>query len=217
MNKPRVCVTIVEKNLAAIKEVEPDVDLFEIRMDLIGPDWQELVTYLNKPWIACNRCPEEGGKASADQVRRVEELLWAAEKGATIIDIEHRTQGLADIVPLIKARAKCLVSFHDIVATPAYETLVGIAESQLQVGADYCKIVTTAQAFADNLTVLKLVSKYPADRMIAFAMGEAGRLSRIMSPLAGAYLTYACMAAGKESASGQIPIRELKEIYSYLK
>ncbi len=94
--------------------------------------------------------------------------------------------------------------------------LVGIAESQIQGGADICKIVTTAQSFEDNLTILKLIRKFPEAKMVAFAMGEAGRISRILSPLAGGYFTYACMAQGKESAAGQIPVRELNELYGYL-
>jgi 3-dehydroquinate dehydratase/shikimate dehydrogenase len=48
-------------------------------------------------------------------------------------------------------------------------------------------------------------------------MGEAGSVSRILSPLVGGYFTYACAAKGQEAASGQIPVKELREIYSYLK
>jgi 3-dehydroquinate dehydratase type I len=217
VNKPRICVAIVEKNLEAIKEIEPDIDFFELRIDLIGPDWPEIVRFLNKPWIACNRSQEEGGQGSPDQVKRIEELLWAAEAGASIVDIELRTPGLADIIPLIKPRAKCLVSYHDIIETPAYETLVSIAESQIKAGADICKIITTANIFEDNLTVLKLISRFPETKMVAFAMGEAGRLSRVLSPLAGGYFTYACMTSGRESAAGQIPVRELYDLYRTLK
>ena len=94
-------------------------------LDLIGPNWPELVKFLRKPWIACNRSPEEGGQGNPDRVKRVEELLWAAEAGACIVDIEYRTPKLAEVVPLIKSRAQCLISFHDLVQTPSYDTLVG--------------------------------------------------------------------------------------------
>jgi 3-dehydroquinate dehydratase I len=217
MKKPRICVTIVNNNLEAIKEIEPEVSLFEVRLDLVGPGWPELVKYLRKPWIACNRSPEEGGKGDPDEVKRIEELLWAAEAGAVIVDIEYRTKNLADIVSLIKARAQCLISFHDVVETPAYNTLVGIMESQIKAGADICKIVTNAQSFEDNLAVLRLVRDYPETKRIAFAMGEIGRISRILSPLVGGYLTYACLSPGLESAAGQIPVKELNELYRYLR
>jgi 3-dehydroquinate dehydratase I len=217
MKKPRICVTIVDCNLEAIKEIEPDIDLFEVRLDLLGPEWPELVKFLKKPWIACNRIPEEGGKGNPNEVKRVEELLWAAEAGACIVDIELRTKNLAEMVPLIKSRAKCLLSFHDTVETPSYETLVQITQSQIKAGADICKIVTTAQDWQDNLVILKLIRRFPETKLVAFAMGEPGQTSRILSPLAGGYFTFACITEGLESAAGQIPVKKLREIYRYIK
>jgi 3-dehydroquinate dehydratase type I len=217
MKKPRICVTLVENNLETVKEIEPLIDLFELRLDLIGPEWPELAKFIQKPWIACNRSPEEGGKGSSNEISRVEELMWAAEAGACIVDIEYRINNLTEVVALIKPKAECLISFHDMVSTPSYNTLVRIAEGQLRAGADICKIVTTAQNFEDNLTILKLIRNFPEARMVAFAMAEAGRMSRILSPLAGGYFTYACTAVGKESAAGQVPLREMMEIYEIIR
>lgn len=216
MKKPRICVTIVDSDLESIMEIERLVDLFEIRLDLVGPGWTNMVKYLKKPWIACNRSQDEGGKGDNNELKRIEELLWATEVGASIVDIEYRTNKLADYIPLIKARAKCLISFHDTNCTPSFSSLVGIVESQIKAGADICKIVTTANNFEDNLTILKLISKFPETKMVAFSMGESGRISRILSPLAGGYFTYASIRKGKESATGQIPIDELNQIYRYL-
>jgi 3-dehydroquinate dehydratase-1 len=217
MKKPRICVSVVEGNIEAVKEIEHEVDLFEVRLDLIGPDWTELVKYIKKPWIACNRSPEEGGQGNSDRVKRIEELLWAAEAGACIVDIEYRTAALNEIVPLIKAKAKCMLSYHDMVETPSYDTLLQIAASQIKSGADICKIVTTAHTLEDNLAILKLIKNFPETKMVAFCMGEPGRISRILAPLAGGYYTYACLVEGKESAAGQIPVKELLEFYEILR
>ena len=215
--KGRICVSIVDSNLEAIKEVESQVDLFEMRLDLIGPEWPELVQYIKKPWIACNRSRDEGGQGNPNDIHRIEELMWAAEAGACIVDIEYRTKDLGEIVPMIKSRAKCLISYHDTVGTPSFSVLSGILESQLKAGADICKIVTTAMNFQDNLTVLKLIHEFPEAKVVAFAMGEQGRLSRVLSPLAGGYFTYASIAAGKESASGQLTVQEMKDLYGYMR
>ena len=217
MKKPRICVTLVENNLEALKEIEPLVDLIELRLDLIGPEWTQLAKFIKKPWIACNRSPDEGGQGDANEVSRIEELIWAAESGACIVDVEYRTKNLGQVTALIKGKAQTLISFHDVIGTPSYDTLIGIAEGQLKAGADICKIVTTAQRFEDNLAVLKLIRKFPETKMVAFAMAEAGRISRILSPLAGGYFTYACTETGKESAAGQVPIKELLEIYKYIR
>jgi 3-dehydroquinate dehydratase-1 len=217
MKKPRICVTLVENNLGTVKELEPLIDLFELRLDLIGPEWTELAKFIKKPWIACNRSLEEGGKGNPNDVSRIEELLCAAEAGACIVDIEYRTKNLKDVIATIKSKAQCLISFHDMTGTPSYDTLVGITEGQLKAGADICKIVVTAQNIEDNLTILRIIRAFPRAKMVAFAMAEAGTLSRILSPLAGGYFTYACVEAGKESAVGQVPVKELIEIYQYLR
>lgn len=216
MKKPRICVSIVENNIMAVKTIEPLVDLFEVRIDLIGEGWAELVKNIDKPWIACNRSSSEGGKASLDEVKRVEELIWGANNGACYVDIEYRTENLKDIVPLIKAGSKCLISYHDLIGTPSYDTLVSLVESQLEAGADICKVVTTARSFAENLTVLKLIKNFPDAKLVAFAMGDVGITSRVLCPLVGGYFTYASMAPGMESASGQRTVAELRDLYKYI-
>ena len=114
MKKPRICATIIDNNLKAVREVEPFVDLLEVRIDLIGDDWQKVAQQLNKPWIACNRSANEGGKWSGNEARRIEKLLQAIELGAETIDIELGTKNLGNIIRLVKRRTKCLLSFHDL-------------------------------------------------------------------------------------------------------
>jgi 3-dehydroquinate dehydratase I len=217
MQKPQICATIVENDIALVREVEPEVDLFEVRVDLVGPGWPDLVKHLRKPWLACNRSPEEGGRGNPDQIQRVAELFRATEAGAAIVDLEYHTSGLAEIVPLIKKKAACLLSFHDLAGTPAYDELVGIIEGQLKAGADICKIVTQARKFEDNALILKLFDHFREVKLVAFNMGETGRVSRLLSPLAGGYFTYASLAPGKESASGQMSVKEMREIYRLLR
>ena len=50
MRKPRICAVIVNNDTKAVQEVEPLVDLFETRIDLVGDGWQELVKQFSKPW-----------------------------------------------------------------------------------------------------------------------------------------------------------------------
>lgn len=213
MRKPRICASIVSNDLAAVKSVESLVDLFEVRIDLIGDDWQQLAKQLKKPWIACNRSAEEGGNWQRSEAKRREELLSATELGAEIIDIELVTGNLKEIVQLIKKRAKCLLSFHDLEGTPPLDRIRKIVQKQLEAGADICKVVTTARKFEDNLAVLQLISDFPKARVISFAMGPLGFASRILCPLVGGDFIYASIAAGKESASGQITVRDLRKIY----
>lgn len=216
MKKPRICAVIVSNEPEAIKESEPLVDLFEVRIDLIGSGWQELVKRLNKPWIACNRRVDEGGRCREDEEKRVAELLRAVELGADMVDIELRTKNLGDAVKKIKNRAKCLLSFHELKRTPPLEEMRGIVRRQLEAGADICKVITTAQRPEDNLTVLQLVTESTGIRKVSFAMGPLGLMSRVLCPLVGGDFTYASMRKGKESAPGQMTVKELRQIYEMM-
>ena len=192
------------------------VDLFEVRIDLIGDGWQELVNHLEKPWIACNRIADEGGQWQGNEARRVERLLQGVELGADIVDVELRTKNLEKIVPLVKKRAKCLLSFHDLEKTPSLNEMKEMVRRQLKAGADVCKVITTAREFEDNLTVLQLVSEFAGERLVSFTMGPLGGISRVLCPLVGGEFTYASIEKGKESAPGQITVGDLLRIYEIL-
>ena len=217
MKRPRICLSIVNDDLKAIKDVEPLVDLLEVRIDLIGNGWPELVKQLNKPWIACNRRADEGGNWRGSELKRVEHLLRAVELGADIIDIELATENLKEIVPVIRKKAQCLLSFHDIERTPPLEKLKEIVSRELDAGADICKVVTTAQKFEDNLTVLQIIREFPRVMVVSFAMGPLGFASRIFCPLVGGDFVYASIDAGKEAAPGQITVGDLRKIYAMVK
>ena len=213
MKRPRICASIISNDLQAVRGVESFVELFEVRIDLIGDDWREVVKQLKKPWIACNRSADEGGSWRGSESKRREELLSAIEMGASIIDVELVTGNLKEIVQLIKKKAKCLVSFHDLKGTPTLDRMREIVQREMEAGADICKVVTTAQRFEDNLAVLQLIPEFPKTRVISFAMGPLGFASRTLCPLVGGDFTYASIEAGRESASGQITVRDLRKIY----
>jgi len=89
-------------------------------------------------------------------------------------------------------------------------------QRQLAAGANICKLVTTAQKFEDNLAVLQLIAGFPKTRVVSFAMGDLGFVSRILCPLVGGDFIYASIGEGKESAAGQITVKDLLEIYKMI-
>lgn len=217
MSKPKICAVIVSNDPEAVRVVEPYVSLFEVRIDLIGDDWPELVRQLRKPWIACNRTAEEGGRWQGNEARRIEKLLQAIELGADMVDIELRTKNLDKIIQLARKRTKCLLSFHDLEKTPPLEEMKEVVNRQLKAGADICKVIPTARKFEDNLTILQLNSEFPGVKQISFAMGPLGTLSRVLCPLVGGEFTYASIEKGRESAEGQITVEELTKIYAMVR
>ncbi len=216
MKRPSICAVIVNKDPPAI-EAEPFIDLYEVRIDLVGDGWQELVKQLRKPWIACNRLADEGGQWEKSEVSRIDELLKATELGADLVDIELKTENVAKTVKLIKEMTKCLVSSHELNGTPSLDEMKEIVHRQLEAGADVCKVVTTALKLEDNLSVLRLIAEFPETRMVSFAMGPLGVASRILCPLVGGYFTYASIEEGKESAPGQMTVMDLRKLYEMVR
>jgi 3-dehydroquinate dehydratase-1 len=213
MKKPRICAVITNKDEKALREIEPFAELFEVRIDLIGEGWQDIARQLKKPWIACARSPGEGGRWERNETERIEELVKASELGCEMVDIEVETKDLKKTLPPIKKRTKCLLSFHEPGKTPSLNGLKEIVKKQLEAGADVCKVITTAQSFEDNLTTLKLITEFPKTRMVSFAMGPLGLVSRVLCPLIGGDFTYASIEEGRESAPGQITVRQLSKLY----
>ncbi len=196
-----------------IRGVEQFVDLFEVRIDFIGDGWQELAGRLRKPWIACNRIADEGGRWEGDEKGRISELLKAVDLGADIVDLELETSNLDEIVGIIGKKSKCILSFHELEKTPPVNEMREIVHRQLEAGADICKVITTARRFEDNLAVLQLIAEFRKTRVVSFAMGPLGFTSRVLCPLVGGDFIYASIERGIESAPGQITARELRKIY----
>lgn len=216
MNIPRICAVITSADLDSIKEVEPLADLFEVRIDMIGKPWRDVAKLIKKPWIATNRLKTEGGLWEGSEEARRDELLKALKMGASIVDVELAAPDLDEIVPLIKKKARCLISHHDNRRTPPPTELRHIIENELAAGADICKVATTARSFEDNMSALGMISEFRPAEVVAFAMGPRGQVSRILCPLTGGAFTYASISEGTQSASGQLTVSQLKRIYEMM-
>ncbi|MDD4984434.1 MAG: type I 3-dehydroquinate dehydratase [Dehalococcoidales bacterium] len=213
MKKPGICAVITNRDEKALRGVEPFAELFEVRIDLIGEGWQDIARQLEKPWIACARRPVEGGRWERSEAERTEVLVKASELGCAMVDIEVETGELGKTMLQIKKRTKCLLSFHELKKTPSLNSLKEIVKKQMEAGADVCKVITTAESLEDNLTTLKLITDFPKTRIVSFAMGPLGLVSRVLCPLVGGDFTYASIEEGKESAPGQITVRQLRKLY----
>jgi 3-dehydroquinate dehydratase I len=213
---PRICVPIINDS-QIISPAESVADLYEVRIDLIGKDWRKIAAQLKIPWVACNRRVEEGGRWQEKEDKRIKELLSALDIGASYIDIELGTTSVETIAQKVKERADVIISYHNLVETPPIGRLRQIVRNQLAAGADICKVVTTAHSIKDNATMLELINFFPEARIISFAMGIAGQISRLMSPLVGGFMTWGSTEEGSESAEGQMTAVELRRIYRCLK
>ncbi len=66
MPQPEICACITSAaDVSAALAVSGTVSLYEVRLDLIGPEWTEVAAALPGPWIACNRLATQGGGAAS--------------------------------------------------------------------------------------------------------------------------------------------------------
>ncbi|MBI1935677.1 shikimate dehydrogenase, partial [Candidatus Woesearchaeota archaeon] len=76
---------------------------------------------------------------------------------------------------------------------------------------DLIKIVTTANSINDNFTVFEFLRN--KTNLISFCMSQKGEISRILAPKFNSKITYASMGGEKESAPGQLTLKEMQELY----
>jgi 3-dehydroquinate dehydratase-1 len=104
-----------------------------------------------------------------------------------------------------------LISWHDLEKTPSNTQLTKVL-CEMQKYSQNVKVVTTAQKTEDSLGLLELYENTLGVNLIAFAMGEAGVLSRVLCVIIGnAPFTYASLE--KAIAPGQLTITQMRKLY----
>lgn len=221
-----ICVSIVAATMdvALVKMAAgfDRADLVELRIDRIADlDLPSLLKAKKAPVLVTNRRREEGGSFCGTEEERLFLLREAVRLGADYVDLEAATDDklarrLLAVVAGQGCRTRMIVSFHDFRCTPAERTLRQAWHACREKGGDIVKIVTHARSPEDNLRVLSLIpySRRRGQDIIAFCMGEQGRISRVIAPLLGSFLAFAALDKGEEAAPGQIAVEEMKQLLS---
>ncbi len=194
--------------------------VLEIRLDTMEEfDLGEILKSAPKPVMVTYRSKREGGNGRAHYATRVRLLREAIEKGADFVDVEF-SMPLMYREPLFRNRKKTrvIMSRHILNGTPSGKALANLLGRMAATGADIVKIVSRARELEDNRRVLEMLplARRLGIPLIAFCLGSRGRVSRILSPLLGGFLTFASLEEGEESAEGQLPAGEMKEVLSRL-
>ncbi|WP_367360446.1 type I 3-dehydroquinate dehydratase [Syntrophus buswellii] len=234
----RVCIPIVgpgmDKAARQIRDAAPMADLLELRMDLINGDrLPELIREIRKnPFpvkivVTCRKPEESGRRPSAEKDENEEERVSVLKKaillGADYVDLELGTQAalrdsLKELIADYLGRTQLIVSCHNFQETPSDAALEDLWKSCREAGARVIKIVTFARTMTDNLRILRLIpwSLGKGQEIVAFSMGDQGKISRIMAPMLGAHFTFASLGEETATAPGQLTAAELFRILELL-
>jgi 3-dehydroquinate dehydratase type I len=219
------CIPIIARNndevLEKIARANTLADMLEIRLDMMNTfDLHRIIQASLKPVLVTYRSKKEGGKGNIDPEAYTDYIFTAIQGGADLVDVEL-SLSLKWRKKIFNARGRSgiVISTHISEGTPSRDELGKIFRECTAADADIVKIVTRAKAWEDNLRVLELIPKAHKLRIkiIAFCMGPMGRISRIFSHLMGCHLTFVSLEQGEESADGQIPVKEMKEIIDIIK
>ena len=222
--KYKTCVSIAENSPKKIKiklgTALKKSDYVEVRLDFLRieqiPDALEIIKKdLGK--IVCTLRPtNEGGKFSGNEKERISIIKLIAEYNPFLLDIEFNTlkknKGLAKY--LKSTKTKLLISWHDFKGTPKSSELKNKIK-QMSKFSSNVKIVSTAKSTDDSTRMLELYSKKGKNNLISFAMGDAGKISRILCLYLGSPYTY--VSLGKAIAPGQFSVDEINKIINLKK
>lgn len=236
-----ICTTIQNKTIDEIYAIleSGDVEMAEIRLDscpLTMDEIEELFSTSDVPLVATCRInavkerlsqtlaghTQDDRKLEMKASQEVEsKLITAIHAGAAFVDLEIEAPPMMSKRLRRETRENGTIfvrSYHDCKGTDSIEALKALTEKCFAIGADIAKIVTmAAPCTGDNQSpdvdrVLSLYDHFDPAKLIAFAMGDAGKTSRIQCLAKGSPFTYASLNEADAAAPGQMTTREMRDI-----
>lgn len=224
-----ICTSIQNRTLDEIFAIleSGEVEMAEIRLDrcnLAQDEVEELFSSSDVPLIATCRVSEiraalddgntDDRKLDSRASQKAESLLITAiHAGAAYADLEIEAPAMMS-KRIRRETRECgtvlIRSYHDFSGTDSLEALKALTEKCFALGADIAKIVVTANDEDDTARVLKLYESFEPGRLVAFAMGEKGRSSRIDCLAKGAPHTYAALNEEEAAAPGQMSTASMR-------
>ena len=215
----KICASVTEKTPKRLKQTLAKAlkksDYAEIRFDFLNPNLvpdalQQIKKDLRK--CVCTLRPvSEGGKFEGGEKNRISIIKLIAEYNPFLLDVELNTLSKNKNLRryLKNTGTDILVSWHNFKQTPSNSALKKKL-TQMKKISNNIKIVTMAKSINDATQVLSLY-KNNNTKLIAFSMGNYGRISRILCLFLGSPYTYASL--GKPIAPGQFSVDEVKSIF----
>ncbi len=217
-----ICAVLREKTVVLMVKValKNNADVFEIRLDCLK-DLRNLdkLSLIKKPKIATCMPKWEGGFFNGSEKERLKLLSSVLDKVQyATIELNCKPPARAAFIRQAKSRGvKVIVAYHDFKKTPGVKKILQIIRREKKAGADIAKVAFTPKKHSDVLAVMEaLASNESGLPVIALSMGERGKISRVVGPLLGSYLTFASVGRGRESASGQLTVGDLKAVLRLL-
>ncbi|MDR0661256.1 MAG: type I 3-dehydroquinate dehydratase [Prevotellaceae bacterium] len=209
----KICISITSTSFDESLTAVNHNPLVELRLDLMQTNNEQIKQLLEQSTTSIVTFRD--GNASLQ--KRQEALILAIDNGACHIDIEVEANENYRQTLIQHAKnkgCKVIISYHNFENTPDIKTLKSIIRQCRSMEADIVKLVTTASSTADCSRVLSLYED--EKNLVAFTMGEKGKITRLACLYLGAPFTYASIEEGKEAASGQLAASSMRQMIPLL-
>ena len=220
----RTCVSIAEKTPKKLRQTLTKAlkksDYAEIRFDFLNPNSVPEALHLIRKDLrkcVCTLRPiREGGKFSSSEKNRISITKLIAEYDPFLLDIEYETLRKNKSLQryLKNTNTSTLVSWHNFKQTPTISILKKKL-LEMKKFSNNVKIVTMAKSINDGSRVLSLYNNSKNVKLIAFSMGNLGKMSRLLCLLLGSPYTYVSLV--RPIAPGQFSLDEVKSIFTIRK
>ena len=215
MNNGKLCISISaetsEELFEKIVRAEELADVIEVRFDRLRPEDRitiaERLSATGKNFLLTFRAPEQGGFRPVSVEERQD--FWSTVPNTKWADVEP------DLIEVAERRGfeKLICSYHASSNTVA--NIRQIFALLADTGADVLKVAAPVETAADSILIWNLLNDASAKGkgLVPIAMGEAGKWTRVLGPANGAFLTFASLETGEETAPGQISAVDMRDVF----
>ncbi len=217
-----LCIPIIGPNLGNVeRQLAQSVsvaDIVELRIDLFHNvsvnDLKQLKERFPVPMLFTLRTVEQGGEYAGSMTERCHLLQKLSSLHPELLDVQSDTPH--DELLKLKQHApqvRLLASHHDPKETPT--DLNAELEKLQRMPTDQYKLATFAQSTTDALRMMELTQQFNRQGgcLTGICMGPDGAITRILASQIGSPLTFTCLDEASSSAPGQIPWRDMLEVY----
>lgn len=213
-----LCVSIQGPSLQdACRQIEQALEyakIIELRLDLFqdrSPEkLKELLKRFAIPMIFTLRSKKQGGGyegTEASHLLEIEKLL-ACQPAYFDLESDTKKSFLLQVQENYP-EVQMIISLHTFESD--LKPLKAYLDKMPMIERAWYKIAVFSTSTLQTLQFLNEGKRHK--KLILVSMGENGQISRILSPILGAGITYSCLDENTPLAPGQLPAKTLQDVY----
>ncbi|MBM4167108.1 MAG: shikimate dehydrogenase [Ignavibacteria bacterium] len=229
--KTKLCVSLFVENISetifnAEKAVQLGAEVIEFRLDTVEQESFLLNDFVQQlkdknlfpKSIFTVRSPKEFGKWKYSERERKNFFIEIAKHKPAFLDVEFSNgikfyQQLKSISP----KTTFILSSHKKQLSSTQ--LFSLCEIMKSFNCDVIKIAVETKSFEQTFPIFSLLERAKKEnrKLIAIGMGKNGENTRILASKYNAFLTFASLDDSMKTASGQISLEKLLNVYNFKK